>query len=233
MSGPAELLREIHRLRRFTRDLQEQIDRAPKQLKAQQTKVARQEAIQHEAQEALKKLKVSVHEKEVTLKTTHAAITKHKGQLNAAASKKEYDALAHEIAAEQALCVKLEDEILTAMTAIDERTSQLPELEKNVQKAREEYKQFQTGAGERTAALVQQLKETNAKLKEIEPNIPADIRTQYNRIVGGQGADAFAAVVNHNCTACNTGITAQQSTELLMSNFVACKSCGRMLYLPE
>src|SRR5438105_2967035 len=102
MSGPAVTLREIHRLRRFARDLQEQIERGPKQLKAQQAKVARHEAARHEAQDTLKKLKVQVHEKETTLKTTHAVIVKHKGQLNAAASKKEYDALANEIAAEQA-----------------------------------------------------------------------------------------------------------------------------------
>ena len=40
MPSTAELMREIHRLRRFARDLKEQIDRAPLQLKAQQAKVA-------------------------------------------------------------------------------------------------------------------------------------------------------------------------------------------------
>jgi uncharacterized protein len=232
MSGPAVILREIHRLRRFARDLQEQIERGPKQLKAQQAKVARHEAAQREAQETLKKLKVQVHDQETTLKTTHTQITKHKGQLNAAASKKEYDALAHEIAAEQARFTQMEEEILAGMADIEERTAQLPELERNVQMAREEYKKFEAGAGERHATLVQQLNETTARLKVVEQEIPADVRTNYNRIVGGMGADAFAAVVAQNCTACNTAITAQQYTELLMHNFMACKSCGRMLYLP-
>jgi predicted nucleic acid-binding Zn-ribbon protein len=233
MSGPAVTIREIARLRRFARDLQEQIDRGPRQLKSQQAKVARQEETQRAAQEALKKIKVAVHEKEVTLKSTHALITKHTGQLNAAALKKEYDALKLEITNEKAKFAQLEDEILAAMADIEERTALLPELEQNVRTAREEYKQFQAGAGERHTALVQQLNETNAKLKEIEQAIPAEVRTQYNRIVGGMGADAFASVVNSNCTACYTAITAQSYTELLMENFVACKSCGRMLYLPE
>jgi uncharacterized protein len=233
MSGPADTLREIHRLRRFTRDLQEQIDRGPKQFQAQQARVARQEAVQREAQETLKKLKVVVHDKEITLKSTHSEVTKHKAQLNAAASKKEYDALSHEIAAEQARFAQLEDEILAGMAEIEERTAQMPELEKNVQQAREDYKKFEASAGERHAALVQQLNDALARLKEVEQEIPADVRTNYNRIVGGLGADAFAAVVDRNCGACNTAITAQQYTELLMKNFVACKSCGRMLYLPE
>jgi predicted nucleic acid-binding Zn-ribbon protein len=233
MSGPAEIIREIHRLRRFARDLQEQIDRGPKQLKAQQTRVARQEEAQREAQDALKKLKVQVHEKETSLKTTHALIVKHKGQLNAAASKKEYDALAHELATEQARFTQLEDEILAGMAEIEERTAQLPELEKGVQAARAEYKKFEAGAAERQVDLTRQLNETTAKLKEVEPTIPAEVRTNYNRIVAGLGADAFAAVADRNCGACNTAITAQQYTELLMRSFVLCKSCGRMLYLPE
>ena len=99
--------------------------------------------------------------------------------------------------------------------------------------AREEYKKFEAGADERTAALVQQMHETQAKLAEIEPGIPDDVRTQYNRMVAGMGADSFAAVVKQNCSACNTALTLQSQTELLMERFVVCKACGRMLYLPE
>ena len=115
MASTAELMREIHRLRRFARDLQEQIDRAPRQLLAQKAKVMRQEDAARENQEAIKKLKVAVHEKEVTLKTTHGQIAKHQNQLNEAASKKEYDALQAEIAADRAKCGELEEESLTAM----------------------------------------------------------------------------------------------------------------------
>jgi predicted nucleic acid-binding Zn-ribbon protein len=233
MSGPAVILREIARLRRFARDLKEQIDRAPKQLKVQQAKVARQEELQREGQEAIKKQKMAIHEKEVTLKGTNTLIAKHQKQLNEAGSKKEYDALRAEIDSEKRNCSKLEDDILALMTEMDDRTAQMPELEKNVRTAREDYQKFEAGAGERNAALLQQFNETMAKLKEIEPTIPPEIRTNYNRIVGGMGADAFAAVVDRNCTACYTSITAQNHTELLMENFVACKACGRMLYLPE
>src|SRR5437667_12663744 len=101
MASTAELMREIHRLRRFARDLKEQIDRAPVQLKAQKNRATRQEDAACDNQEAIKKLKVTVHEKEVTLKTTHGQIAKHQKQLNEAASKKEYDALQSEIAADR------------------------------------------------------------------------------------------------------------------------------------
>src|SRR5262245_35840647 len=114
MATPVELLRECHRLRKQPKEWQAEIAPPPRQLKAQQTKVARQEELRQEAQDSLKKLKVSQHDKETQLKQTQALIAKHERQLNEAGSKKEYDALKSEIAAEQAKSRKLEDEILAA-----------------------------------------------------------------------------------------------------------------------
>src|SRR6516164_3382003 len=129
MPGPAAIFREVHRLRRYARDLQEQIERVPRQLKAQQAKVARQEELVRECQEAIKHLKVQAHEKEVTLKTTHGQIAKHQKQLNEAASKKEYDALRLEMDNDREKCRRLEDEILAGWAEREEREARLPELE--------------------------------------------------------------------------------------------------------
>src|SRR5262245_66460591 len=87
------MLREIHRLRRHAKDLQTEIDRAPRQLALQKNKITLAEEAKTQAQEALKKLKVANHEREVSLKTTNALVAKHERQLNEATSKKEYDAL--------------------------------------------------------------------------------------------------------------------------------------------
>src|ERR1700733_6509364 len=111
MSNPAVLIREVHRLRRFIRDLQEQLDRAPRQLKAQQAKVARQEELHREGQETIKKRKIATHEKEVTLKATHTVVAKHAQQLQTASAKKEYDALQSELKHEREQIDKLEEEI--------------------------------------------------------------------------------------------------------------------------
>ena len=233
MASTAELMREIHRLRRFARDLQEQIDRAPLQHKAQKARVTRQENAAHDNQEAIKKLKVAAHEKEVTLKTTHGQIAKHQKQLNEAGSKKEYDALQAEIAAAREKSATLEEEILAAMSETEERTAKVPELDKAAQAAREEFARWEKDSGARLASLKQQLGETQARLKEVEATVPKKVRSDFDRIVRGMGVDSFAAVENRGCSACRTEITAQQYNELLMGDFVPCKSCGRILYLPE
>jgi predicted nucleic acid-binding Zn-ribbon protein len=51
--------------------------------------------------------------------------------------------------------------------------------------------------------------------------------------MAARGADAMAAVENRTCTACYTEITAQNYHELILGQLVVCKSCGRILYLPE
>jgi predicted nucleic acid-binding Zn-ribbon protein len=232
-TAPALIMREAHRLRQKARDLQEQLERGPRLLKAHQAKVTRQETLLREEQEAIKKLKVATHEKEVSLKTTHNLIAKHQKQLGEAAAKKEYDALQNEIAVERARTGQLEDEILAAMTEAEERTAKLPELDKAVRQAKEESAAFEKGTAERNAGLSADLAQTQAKLGEVEATVPANIRTQYNRIVTAMGADGFAAVRDRNCAACHAALTAQHYIDLQQNLFSVCRSCGRILYLPE
>jgi predicted nucleic acid-binding Zn-ribbon protein len=233
MSGPALIMREIHRLRKLARELQDQLDRGPRQLKAQHAKIGRQETLLREEQDAIKKLKVAVHEKEVSLKTTHTQIAKYQKQLSEAAAKKEYDALQNEIAVAREHTRQLEDEILAALTDSEEQAAKVPELEKAVRQAKDDAVAFEKGMVERNAGLTAHLAEAQTRLKEVEATVPADNRTQYNRIVTAMGPDGFAAVQDRTCTACNTALTVQHYTDLQQNLFAICRSCGRIFYLPE
>src|SRR5882762_4105735 len=107
---PASTLREVHRLRRHARELHDEIERAPRILKARQAKITAQETALKEGQDELKKFKVSALEKESQLKGVQQTIAKHEKQKNEATSKKEYDALGVEIASDKKKCQGLEDE---------------------------------------------------------------------------------------------------------------------------
>ena len=232
-TAPAILMREIHRLRRSARLLQEQIERFPQQVKIQQAKAARVEENYKEAQESLKKRKVANLDKEATLKATHSKIKKYEESLNTAADKKEYDALKHQIATCREQAVQLEDEILAGMGEVEERTAKLPEQAKGVEKAKQDLVQWEKDARERHARQAEDLKETQARIKEAEEAVPPNQRAQYNRMIQAMGADALSPVQGHNCLACMTEITAQTYNDLLQQQFVFCKACGRILYLPE
>jgi predicted nucleic acid-binding Zn-ribbon protein len=115
----------------------------------------------------------------------------------------------------------------------EERTAKVPELEKAAKTAKEAFTQYEKESGARLTTLKQQLDETQTKVKEVEANVPTNVRSNFDRIVKGKGADAFAPVVDRGCGTCRTEIIAQQYNELLMGAFVICKMCGRILYLPE
>jgi predicted nucleic acid-binding Zn-ribbon protein len=232
MPGIGDTFREIHRLRRHARDLQQEIDRGPIQLKARRTVAAKVEAAYKDAQDELKKVKVRTHDKEVSLKATHTQIAKYEKQMETAGDKKQYDAFKQEIATAKQKAQQIEDEILEGMSEAETRTAKLPEQEKAAAKAKDDVAAFERDQGERLTRLAGQLKETLAQLKAVEANIPEQYLPLYQRMVNAFGADSLAAVQEHSCTHCHTHITVQQMHEVDTGEYVTCRSCGRGLYLP-
>lgn len=233
MTGPGAVLREIHRLRKNAKDLQAKIELGPRQLKTQQDKVARQEQLLKEAQDRLKHLKVQAHEKEVSLKSTDQTVKKYEGQLSGIMSKKEYDALRLEIQHARDQAGKLEDEILETLTQSEEQAAKIPDLEKSLSEVKAQAAKFNAEYEARMADYRGQREEALRKLAEVEATLPEDIRPQYERLIAHKGEDAMSPVEGRTCVACYTEITAQQHQDLLRGLWVLCKSCGRILYLPE
>src|SRR5437868_1759314 len=187
MSGLIALLRDLHRVHRQKRDLREHRDRLPYQLKAQRARAVRAEAAVKEVQDALKRLKVGIHEKEVSLKAKAQQIEKWETQINLVTSKKEYDALKLEMAHTKEECGRLEDQVLLAMTEIDERNAALPGLEKTMREIRDEVGRFEAEAREKQANLDQDMAKIEAQLKELEAQLPDDFRAAYHRVVNALG----------------------------------------------
>jgi predicted nucleic acid-binding Zn-ribbon protein len=230
MPGPAAILRELHRLRKHAADLQGELDRGPLRLKAQEAKLAKQEEAYRLAHEAVKHLKVAIHEKEVSLKAKHQLLAKREKQLDEA-SGKEYEALQREIQHEKEACSRLEDEILAALAEVESKTAQLPEIERIAKKAREEHAQFVLDVQAKRHQVMEMLADVHRQLTEVEEKLADDERAAYNRLVASMGADAMASVVGRSCQACYTEITVAMLQNLQQERFVACKSCGRLLYL--
>src|SRR5438270_4734367 len=98
MATPAEIFRELHRLRSYLHDLDERTEQGPRARKIQEDRLARQEEMLRQAQDELKQTKVHIHEKEVSIKAEQELIKKYERQLKEQiTSKKEYDALTAEI----------------------------------------------------------------------------------------------------------------------------------------
>jgi predicted nucleic acid-binding Zn-ribbon protein len=233
MSGPALVFREIHRLRRFADDLQENIDRHPRMIQVARARLTQREQGQHDNLETIKKLQVSIRQKEATLKSSHAQILKYEKQRETAASTKEMEAFKHQIANGLEEAGKLEDQILAEMTEVEERQGRIPEFDKDVAQAREEFSRFEAAQNEKFADWKKQLEQTKTRLKEEEAKIPDKFRDQYTRTVTSMGVDAMSPAHGRVCEACRTEMTLQNYHDLQQQLFITCKACGRILYTPE
>src|SRR5206468_9574684 len=116
---------------------------------------------------------------------------------------------------------------------LEERTARLPELEAAVKTAKAEFAAFERDYQSQLDSWTKQRDDVAKQIAAEEAKLPPDVRQVYDRAVKAMGADAFAAVQDRICSSCYTEITAQLGHNLLMQQFVMCRSCGRMLYMKD
>src|SRR3954467_7816355 len=85
MANLVATLREIHRFKKHAHDLQARTEQIPRLKKAQENLVARREEELKAAQDHIKHVKVTIHDKEVSLKTANQQLGKFTKQLDEAA----------------------------------------------------------------------------------------------------------------------------------------------------
>jgi predicted nucleic acid-binding Zn-ribbon protein len=233
MSVTTNVLRELHRIQRQLGDLNERLERGPKQIKAREANVARFESDLTQLKADHKAARVGADQKQLLLKSGESKIHDLKIKLNAAQSNREYQALKDQIAADEMANSVLADEILEALEKIDTFVPALAEAEQKLAKAKDDLAKTQQQVRDQQGLLHDDVKRLQAELKTVEAQLPSDFREAYLRIVKSKGSDAMAQVDGESCGGCNHHITSNLISSLLMNRVVCCQSCGRMLYLPE
>ena len=225
--------RECHRLRKHLRDLQSEIDRGPRVMKAQEAKLAAGEQAHKDAYEAIRKLKLRQKEDEGSLKTLEGQLDKLHARSMTVTTMKEMEATKSEIAQATAKKEVVEDSILAAIMEIEERAGNLPNVEKQWADAQAEFKQYQVDAAERLQRMTVDQKKSAVELQGRDATIPADVKGSYERLVKAHGPDALAGVVGRVCQNCRTNYAEQQRNELLSGRYMTCPTCFRIAYLVE
>lgn len=232
MSTPllTAVIRECHRMRVHLRDLQAEIDRGPRVLKARQARLEAERQTHKDHHESITRFKLKQRDDEGTLKQTEARLAKLEEQLTKITVPKEYDAKQSEIRQAREKKAVLEDAILTTMTEIEDRINRVPAMEKQWADAQAEFAQYQVDAKERLERLVADQKHTREELAKQEALLPAKERTSYDYLVKAHGPDAMSPVKGRVCQSCRSGMTEQKWLELREGLFILCSNCGKMLY---
>lgn len=233
MSVTAATLRELHRIHGQLAELRGRHERGPKQIRAHEASLANLQAELEKARDAVKQTRMMVDKKQLELKTAEQRVLDWKVKLNTCQSNKEYQALQEQIAAAEMAGSVLSDEILEGMERIDVLEQAVVVALEHVAAGQAELAKVRERV-EHDAGLIQgDIQRLEGELATTESTLPSDFRTDYNRVVKGKGEDGMSPVEDGVCNGCGKQITLNMQNELLLSKPVFCRSCGRLLYVPE
>jgi predicted nucleic acid-binding Zn-ribbon protein len=229
----SEIMRTLHRIHTQLSDLRSRIAAGPRQIAAHTTQVEAVEAARTGVQDDIKKAKVAADQKQLQLKTAEAKIKDLDAKLNACKTNREYQLLTEQIAADRMATKVLEDEILEALERVDTVKKTLPTAETAVEAARKLLAETKARVAAEATQLDGEVKRLLGELETTERDLPADIRDLYDRAVKQKGAEGMAPLDGESCGGCFHQITGNMYSELLMGKVVMCRSCGRLIYVPE
>jgi uncharacterized protein len=233
MSVTAAALRELHRIHQQLAELRDRLERGPKQLRAREANVVQLETRLAEARQRAQQTQMAVDRKQLDLKSGEQKIVDLRVKLNACSSNREYQALLEQIAAAEMAGSVLSDEILEGLEKIDQLVLQVKEAENNLATAKQEMERSRQATEESANGIRSDLSRLEGELVQAETALPADLKADYQRVVRSKGADSLAVVDDGVCTGCGQQITLNMQNELKLSRLVFCKTCGRLLYMPE
>ena len=233
MAFNAAALRELHRIHRQLSDLRERLERGPKQIKARQANVAAADERLAKTQADAKAARIAVDQKQLLLKSGEGKIIDLKVKLNACSTNREYQALRDQILADEMANSVLADEILEALEKVDRIKQTIADADQQVTKAKDELTKVQQTVQSQDESLRADVRRLEEELRVAEASLPQELRDAYNRVVKAKGEDAMAQVEGESCGGCHQQLTPNIMSQLLGANVVFCKSCGRLLYLPE
>jgi predicted nucleic acid-binding Zn-ribbon protein len=231
-----DVLRTLHRIHRQLTDLKERLRRGPSQVRASEASVTLRQDQLAQVQADTKAARMTADAKQLQLKEGEERIDDLKRQLNMERKKmsnREYQVLMDQIAAHEMTNSVLTDEILEGLEKIDELQEKITEAEKMLAKAREKAQQVHREVEQQRPLIEGDLKRLEAELKECEAALPASVRELYQRVVRQRGEDALAAVEGEYCSGCHQHVPVNVCAEIMLSHPMFCKTCGRLLYMPE
>lgn len=233
MAETTHTLRDLHRIHIQLSDVRSRLERGPRQIRTEEAKIAHLEETLKQAKEEVKQTKLMVSKKELQLSERESKILDTRGKLNSCSSNREYQTLLEQIAAHAQANEVLSDEILEGFERTKDLETAVRDCEQQLNRGRADLAQVKARVDEQKQMLESELARLNSLLSEAESQLPPDIRNDYLRVSKGRGEDTLAAVESGICQGCYQTITAQSYSELLQHRAVSCKSCGRLLYLPE
>jgi predicted nucleic acid-binding Zn-ribbon protein len=191
------------------------------------------EARKAAAADDVKKARLVADQKQLQLKSAEAKIADLEAKLNACKTNREYQTLRDQIAADRMATKVLEDEIIEALERIDAVKPAVPAAETEITAAKKLLADAEAKVKAESGRLEAEVTRIRADLQAAEKDLVDDVRERYDRVVKQKGADGMSPVDGQTCGGCYQQLTGNMLSDVMLGRIITCRSCGRMLYLPE
>jgi len=234
IQGQIKKLVEIQKLDSEIYDFKRQLEEKPIIIKELKEAFEKSQGRLKELEEQLKGVQLARKEKELELKSKEELIIKANQQLSQIKTNKEYSAKISEIENIKADQSVMEEKILASYDESDKVNSEI-EKEKTV-------------VAEKEKTFLDQKKEIEAQVKEIEdrikvlrsqreritPEIDNNFLRRYEKVLGHKEGLAIAAVRGNACGGCYMNLSPQVLNMIKMHDrIIECETCQRILYIEE
>lgn len=161
-------------------------------------------------------------------------LQKHQASLNSLKSNDQYKAMLGEIETVKQAVVKIEDQILDVMEAMERTDKQYKELEKKFKADEAGIKSEIQNLDSRKSVLLEEGKKKKEERDEYAKTVSAALSGQYIAIREKRGGLAIVPMVNNSCSGCRMTLTPNKANEVKKGKtMMLCDNCTRILYLPQ
>jgi len=223
-------LRDVDRLRSQASLL---IDSVPRVLGARHRDSTGAQGQLDAARAKLQGFKAHLRSLELDLAEREAGILKANGNLMSAKTNQEYSLLVAEIARKREEKGKVEEAILEQFETIKQGEGLVKAAEAHLVEAEAEYKAFENRAKTEWETHRAELVGLDARREQIRRAVEPVVLKLYDRALAAHG-EGVAAVEVHICQGCFSTVTPNDRSRLISGlELIMCRSCQRILYLPE
>lgn len=205
--------------------------RAPQIAAPQRERVRMAKAELDRLSEEGKRGKREVTKLEGEAKDKQAALEKAQVALNSAKSNEEYQTHLRTIDARKSELSDIEDQILLAYDAQEERDTKTAAGKKRLATQEKELADAEKRVAAEESKVQAEVSELEAKRAEAASKLSEEHLAHYERILEKVGDSAVAEVVDEHCQGCYIKVRPDQGSKVRGGKeLVSCWTCGRILY---
>ena len=226
-----DLLWELQKIDLILKNIKEQRDRYPKEMKKLDEKQnIEKERIQKE-REKIELLEKERKQRESRLNLEQEKIKRAEGRMSEVKTNKEYQALLNEIEALKKACSKEEEEILQVLDEIDELKKNLSKREKEMVIAEGKVEAERKGLQERTAQDDMVWKRETERREVLSKQLESQLSKLYITLKEKRQGVGVVTVKDGTCQGCFVNVPPQMYIEVQKNNdLIRCPNCNRILY---